>query len=260
MMLVVSMPFQGNMVLVYLAGCVGATVLEYITGVIMEALFQVRYWDYSDKKFNFQGHICLTSTLTWGFFTIAMTGVVHKPVEVLMYKIPPHVLTTMTILLTVFIVADFSLSFKAAMDIRELLFKMETARTELMHMQKRLDVIIALASEGVANRKDELVEKTENIGTYFVDLKNSVGDRLEGIKNLAQSKPSEYLESVKEEVIDLKDRYWKAIYSGEYMTALKDFFRRDMLRSNPDMHSQRFDEDLEELRRQAEEWTEEEDQ
>ena len=39
MMLVVSMPFQDNLVLVYIAGCIGATVLEYVTGVTMEALF-----------------------------------------------------------------------------------------------------------------------------------------------------------------------------------------------------------------------------
>ena len=50
MMLIVSMPFQDNLILTYVAGCVGATVLEYITGVLMETLFKVRYWDYSHKN------------------------------------------------------------------------------------------------------------------------------------------------------------------------------------------------------------------
>ncbi len=49
MMLIVSMPFRDNLILTYVAGCVGATVLEYITGVLMETLFKVRYWDYSIK-------------------------------------------------------------------------------------------------------------------------------------------------------------------------------------------------------------------
>lgn len=40
MMLVVSMPFQDNIVLTYLAGCVGATVLELVTGVLMESLLR----------------------------------------------------------------------------------------------------------------------------------------------------------------------------------------------------------------------------
>ena len=81
MMLVVSMPFQDNLVMVYIAGCIGATVLEYVTGVTMEALFKVRYWDYSKNKFNFQGHICLGSSLAWGGLTILMTEFIHKPIE-----------------------------------------------------------------------------------------------------------------------------------------------------------------------------------
>ena len=66
MMLLVSRPFQDNLVMVFIAGCVGATVLEYVTGVVMEALFKVRYWDYSNQKFNFQGHICLSSSQAGG--------------------------------------------------------------------------------------------------------------------------------------------------------------------------------------------------
>ena len=58
MMLVVSSPFRDNLLLTFVAGCIGATVLEYVTGVAMEALFKVRYWDYSHKKLNFQGQIC----------------------------------------------------------------------------------------------------------------------------------------------------------------------------------------------------------
>ena len=85
MMLVVSAPFQHNIWLTYVAGCLGATVLEYITGVAMEVLFKVRYWDYSNQPFNFQGHICLGTTLAWGFLTILMTRVIHKPVEGLLY-------------------------------------------------------------------------------------------------------------------------------------------------------------------------------
>ena len=96
MMLMVSKPFQENLVLVYIAGCLGATVLEYVTGVTMEALFKVRYWDYSKNKFNFQGHICLGSSLAWGGLTILMTEVIHKPVERLVLSIPGRYLGIIT--------------------------------------------------------------------------------------------------------------------------------------------------------------------
>ena len=130
MMLVVSMPFQDNLILTYLAGCVGATVLEYVTGVTMEALFKVRYWDYSNKKFNFQGHICLGSTLAWGCLTVLMTQFIHVHVERVVMAIPGQVLTVVTLVLTAGIFADFALSFKAAIDLRNILIKSSTSASQ----------------------------------------------------------------------------------------------------------------------------------
>ncbi len=261
MMLVVSMPFQDNIFLVYIAGCLGATALEYVTGVTMEALFKVRYWDYSKNKFNFQGHICLGSSLAWGFLTILMTEVIHKPIERFVLSIPNGVLTAVTLVLTAYICADFALSFKAALDLRDVLVKMEKAKEEMVHIQKRLDVIIALTSEDFANRKEEMTENfkqktqawSEGIGTRMEDVKNSVGDKLENLKELAVTKPSGYLDSIKNELAELKEKYVKTSADSERLSGLRDFFQRDMIRSNPSMSSKRFKEALEELQRRANE-------
>ena len=159
MMLIVSMPFQDNLILTYVAGCVGATVLEYITGVLMETLFKVRYWDYSHKKFNFQGQICLESSLVWGFLTILMTRMIHKPIEAFALWLPSSVLTGVTMVVTVIFAADFALSFKAALDLRDVLVRMEQAKDELEKMQRRLDVILAVSEENWENRKKEFPER-----------------------------------------------------------------------------------------------------
>ena len=232
MMLVVSMPFQDNLVLVYIAGCIGATVLEYVTGVTMEALFKVRYWDYSKNKFNFQGHICLGSSLAWG---------------------------GLTILLTALIGADFSLSFKAALDLRDVLEKMEKAKEDMLRIQKRLDVIIAVTSEDLENRKegfsDSLAQKKEDftasITTRVEDLKSNIEGKLEGFRTSAQKSPNQYLESVKNEVAELRHKYTRSVADRENVSSLRDFFQRDMIRSNPTMSSEKFKEALEELKQHS---------
>jgi len=256
MMLVVSMPFQDNVVLTYLAGCVGATILEYITGVTMEALFKVRYWDYTKKRFNFQGHICLGSTVAWGFLTILMTEIVHIPVEKLMLSIPEQILTAVTLILTAVILVDFALSFKAAIDLRNVLMKMEQAKEEMVRIQKRLDVIIALANEEKEKRKEErngewAVRKdafAESMTVRMEDLKAGIESKLDSLKAAAQIKPSEYLESVKEELLELKAKYAANAEDRKRMSRLRDFFQRDMVRSNPDMTSVKFREALEEVK------------
>lgn len=245
MMLIVSMPFQDNVFLVYLAGCVGATILEYITGVTMEALFKVRYWDYSNNKFNFQGHICLGTTLSWGFLTILMTEVIHVPVERLMFAIPETVLNIVTGVLTVLIFTDFVLSFKAAIDLRDLLAKMEKTKEEMEHIHKRLTAIIALAGESLEERKDALVGSME-------ELKSSIEGALDKLKSMSVSRPNNaYLESVKDEVSDLKTKYAVSVEIRNRLSRIRDYFQRDMIRSNPTMTSHRYKESLNELKREA---------
>ena len=275
MMLVVSMPFQGNIFLTYVAGCIGATVLEYVTGVTMEALFKVRYWDYSKNKFNFQGHICLGSSLSWGLLTIVMTEWVHVPVEKLVLSIPGQALTVVTLALTAGIFADFALSFKAAIDLRNVLMKMKQVKEEMMRIQRRLDAIIAMANESFVNykeafaesmnmakeeriaKKDAKAEKSaarkEEFAQSMSELKSGIEGKLESIKTAFQTKPTANMESVKDELLELKTRYTVNMEDHKRLSGLKDFFQRDMIRSNPGMTSVKFQEPLEELKERASE-------
>lgn len=246
MMLVVSMPFQGNIFLVYIAGCIGATALEFVTGVLMESLFKIRYWDYSNQKFNICGYICLTSSLAWGGLTILMTSVVHKYVQATVFIIPHNWLTFITFVLTAIVCADFALSFKAAMDLREILVKLEKAKKELEHIQKRLDVIIAVTGEELNSRKDGF---TESIGYKVEDLKHSIEDRLDKVKVLSALKSNDISEALKEEIKELRFRFRLNIEVRDRLGRLRNFYHKNIFRSNPTMSSKKFKDALEELKR-----------
>lgn len=244
MMLLVSMPFQHNLLLTYIAGCIGATALEYVTGVVMEALFKVRYWDYSNQKFSFQGQICLSSTLAWGGLTILMTRVVHKPVEGLVFAIPEGVLSAVTFVLTIYIVADFTLSFKAAIDLRDVLVKMEAAKEELERVQKRLDVIIALSNEEWEAKKQERSLRAE-------ELMANIEERLGSLKERIQSEVSVYPDGIKEEIQELRMKYRINIEKRVQPGVLKNY--KQVFKGNPSMVSRRFKDALQELKEAVDE-------
>ena len=44
-------PFRDHIVLLFLAGMVGTSVLEYVTSYVMEKLFHSKWWDYSQRRF-----------------------------------------------------------------------------------------------------------------------------------------------------------------------------------------------------------------
>ena len=245
MMLVVSMPFQDNIALTYVAGCIGATVLEYITGVTMEALFKVRYWDYSNRPFNFQGQICLRSTLTWGFFTVLMTRVLHWPIDRFVKSVPGRPLYYVTMILTVYIVIDFTLSFKAALDIRDILVKIQRVKEEMVRMQRRLDVIVAFNNED----KDQKKQERE---LSLAELSAGLKQRFAGLKEIILSKPSEYGEAVREEIAELRGKFSNYPDPQENYEEMLDFYQRDMIHNNPSMASGKFKDALDELKKMAE--------
>ncbi len=156
MMLVVSKPFERYIPLVYLAGCVGATGLEYVTGVVMEALFAVRYWDYSNKRYNYKGHICLSSTLAWGALTVLVTRYIHPLVERMVLRIPDKLEHALTLGISVVVSGDFVLSFKAALDLKDILYRLEKVNEEIEHLQKRVDVLIAVAGDDIKETLGDL--------------------------------------------------------------------------------------------------------
>ena len=86
--LLAAIPVRENPALVFLLGMLAATALEYVTGAAMEALFKVRYWDYSQQPFNLGGHICLTCSLAWGAFSVLLVRFLHPPVEALVLRLP----------------------------------------------------------------------------------------------------------------------------------------------------------------------------
>ncbi len=248
MMLVVSMPFRDNVLLTYVAGVIGATALEYVTGVVMEALFKVRYWDYSNRLLNFQGHICLRSSIVWGFFTILMTRVIHMPIEQMVLSIPARVMAWVTLLLTIYIVADFALSFKAALDLQDILVKIERAKEELERMQRRLDVIIAFNNEEKEVRRQERGERRE---FWMNEITAGLEQRFAAIKETLLRVPTAYGESVKEEIAELRGRFSEYLERQRSDSKILDFYKRNMIRNNPTMESRKYKNALEELKKIA---------
>ncbi len=249
MMLVVSAPFQDSVVLTYIAGVIGATILEYITGVTMEALFKVRYWDYSKQPFNFQGQICLGSSLAWGVLTIAMTRVVHKPVERFVLSIPENWLTVVTILLTVYIVSDFTMAWRAAMDLKDVLEKMQKAKEDLERVQKRLDVYLAFAAEGNEQRKQAMKNR---LG--LEELTNSISSKFEALKSrMDTDKASESLQNAKEEIAQLQKKFSESLRWREHNSERERSYRRSVFGGNPTMTSTKFREVFEELKKKDKE-------
>lgn len=176
--LMATLPVKDNYVLIFILGMLSATFLEYITGVVMESIFKVRYWDYSNEKFNLNGHICLLCSLAWGGFSILMVKIIHRPIDKLLYSIPKDVLEIIIFVITVMFVIDLTSSIRDALDFKEMLTKFTENNNELKRLQKRLDVLIAVLDDEKSEIAHKLgaykSESIEKLNTEFDVLKEKL--------------------------------------------------------------------------------------
>lgn len=161
--LIATLPVRAYPALVYVFGLLGATLLELVTGICMESLFHVRYWDYSSQKFNYKGHICLSSSIAWGFFSLAMIYGFHRPIERMVLGFPYWFTNVFSFVLTAVVAADFAVSFKTAMELRDILDGMERIRDEMKKLQRRAEIIEAFLADSAEKRKEETMEELRQI-------------------------------------------------------------------------------------------------
>lgn len=259
MMLWVSLPVKNNLLLVYLSGVFAATILEYVTGYVMERLFKVKYWDYSNQRFHLHGYICLSSSVAWGFLTILMTEVIHKPVERLVLGMNPFVEFTLIGIVGAIFLADSIQSTREALDLAMALETMTKMRAELEELQ----VQIALMKAEAIQKTQELRSGQKAKFARFhpgIPLKatavqsrrflkaaaswtESTSQRLAGWMDEPRQKhvlPAE-LTVLTEQLRELTEKRHK-------LTHHIGFYRKGILRGNPGATSRRFAEALRELR------------
>ena len=104
-------PYSENRVLLFFMGSFFATILEYLTALLMQKVFGEVWWDYNEKPFNYKGIICLESSIAWGFYTFFLVMFLHNTVEGIVALIPLYVgRVAGSVLITVFGM-DFLSSF-----------------------------------------------------------------------------------------------------------------------------------------------------
>lgn len=61
------------------------TMVEYVSGVLLQKVFHRQYWDYTHIPFQLHGHICLPFSLCWILLSILCLKIIH-PVIVSVYS------------------------------------------------------------------------------------------------------------------------------------------------------------------------------
>lgn len=102
--------YENDLIVLFVMGAFFCTLLEYFTSLIMEKLFKLRWWDYTNYKFNLNGRVCLLNAILFGIGGIVVVKGVNPFLSWLIYLMPSTVTIWLGIILFIIFVVDFIVS------------------------------------------------------------------------------------------------------------------------------------------------------
>lgn len=137
-----------NPVLLFFAGAIVTCSLEYLTSWLMEKLFHARWWDYSKRKFNIGGRVCLIGAVVFGAFSVVLILVLHPWVKSLTDRLTDTALSWICTILLVGIVSDLVVTVKGLLGTHAVF-----AEYAVLLQQKRKELADRLRGAGYEGRE-----------------------------------------------------------------------------------------------------------
>ena len=101
-------PLSHHLPVLFLGSVALTSLLEWLTGFVLEKLFHQRWWDYSDEPFNLSGYICLRFSVAWGLACVFVVKLLHPTVLALIRLCPRPVGAALLALLGAVMAVDLT--------------------------------------------------------------------------------------------------------------------------------------------------------
>lgn len=118
-------------VMVFFGSVLMATVLEYITSLVMELLFHTRWWDYSHYRYNLNGRVCLMVSLFWGALALLMLHVIHPGIDYMITSFPRRGGEMIGYVIVPLLILDTTASAVTSVQVDRLLGRLQTLRQDM---------------------------------------------------------------------------------------------------------------------------------
>lgn len=223
-------PIVDRIVLLYICSAVIVTILEWLTGFLMEKLFHHKWWDYSNMPLNINGYVCVLFSIIWGAVCVIIIRHIHPAVYYVLTKLPFWLGIFGLLLLTAVLAADVYVTVTGTFKLNRRLEKMESIADELKSLSEQIGSNISKNVLDGLNKQEDTRQKVE--------------DTLERLRDETEEK-KEYAEAFREEqrvkVAALKAKY-RELAEGQSKVG------RRIIKAFPHMQSRSHEKQFRELK------------
>ena len=206
-------PIKSNAVVLFFGSVLLTSMLEFITGFVLEKIFHMHWWDYSEEKFNIRGYICLKFSLLWGVACIIVVRIIHPAVSVFVDKFPA---TAGIIIISVYMIgvaSDMIVTVLAIIHFKRRIVLLENISSQMRKLSDKTGEKIFDTVEGAMNRKEEFDAKSAEFRKKYDELKERYKAVLEKrehtIERIQRSFPKlsfDSLKSFRDQLDEIKNK------------------------------------------------------
>lgn len=178
-MIVLLSRYLKSPVVLFVMAIIICSILEYVTSFLMEKLFHARWWDYSRRKFNINGRICLETMIPFGLLGCLIMYIVNPFFTNILMEMPYNVLSSITAFIFAIFLIDNVISFIIMLGFRDTIKTLEKDGTEEIAKKVRKVLLekgwlykrLVNAFPSFKNKAERLKEMQKNIDRQLKNLK-----------------------------------------------------------------------------------------
>lgn len=167
--------YQEDMVATFCMSIIICGLLEYFTSFFMEKIFKARWWDYSQKKFNINGRICLENLVLFGIASCIIVYIVNPFIIGKINLIPQNIQSLIIIILVLIHVVDNIISYKIILNLKQVSKEVKDNTIEISEKVRKI-----IHNKSIFHRR--LVDAFPNIKDKVEFKKWTLKEKIENLK------------------------------------------------------------------------------
>ena len=167
--LIILLPVKNNVWLLFLGGMIICSTVELFGGWILDKIFHMRWWDYSEKPFNIGGYICLPFSIMWGFAVVFAVQFVHTPIMFLVKKMPDMGKLVLIIFFVIIFTVDMIVTLKNLIGIKKSLGQLDLIAEELNNIGNQIKDVVGNSAIDMADKAEQAKDELGKSGNEYIE-------------------------------------------------------------------------------------------
>ena len=221
--------FSYSPVLLFLSTVVLCGGLEYFASWCMEKVFKARWWDYSNRKFNIKGRVCLRNLIAFGIMGLAVIYIINPYFEIWIEYLDEKQINILALLLWTIFIMDFVVSTIVVYGFRKVTEKVNREKVTDNTEQITKMVRELLSQRSIFHRRFiNAYPKLEAIKIKIKEIKTKIEDVTNDAKDIVIDKVNDAKDAMTEKTAEIKN----TIEEGTRKAKLKFYLGKKQLKES----------------------------